>query len=362
MSLLSVNCRGCGRPEAVQEFRHLVEERRPSVLFLMETKMGEERALGLKRDLGFPNAIIVKSEGLSGGLALLWRHDVTVAEVSKLRSHIDVMLSCDRLRILQPRLTGFYGEPRRERRKESWYLMRFLRAQSSVHWLCVGDFNEVLWVEEQFGVNEREQWQVAAFQDAVNDCGFTDLGFHGLPFTWDNRQEGDRNVKVRLDRALGDSRFMAELGDSEVFHLPLAESDHAGLLVKNMWKSHGEYTDFVNSSWDPGPGPADLSAATRALTSLQASLKSWDREVFGSVKKQIKQLRKELEEERGSTLYRGPTVKEREIMATLSDVLAREEIMEQQCSRISWLREGDRNTEFSRPKREQEKEPTASNS
>jgi hypothetical protein len=158
---------------------------------------------------------------------------------------------------------------------------------------------------------------------------------------------------------------MAELGDSEVFHLPLAESDHAGLLVEvrqretsdrwsrkrpkpfryeNMWKSHGEYTDFVNSSWDPGPGPTDLFATARALTSLQASLKSWDHEVFGSVKKQIKQLRKELEEERGSTLYRGPTVKEREIMATLSDVLAREETMEWQRSRISWLREGDRNT------------------
>ena len=232
MNLLSVNCRGCGRPEAVQELRHLMEERRPSVLFLMETKMGEERALGLKHDLGFPNAIIVKSEVLSGGLALLWRHDVTVAEVSKSRSHIDVMLSCDQLRISQLRLTGFYGEPRRERRKESWYLMRFLRAQSSVPWLCVGDFNEVLSVEEQFGVNEREQWQVAAFQDAVNDCGFTDLGFHGLPFTWDNRQEGDRNVKALLDRALGDNRFMAKLGDSEVFHLPLAESDHAGLLVE----------------------------------------------------------------------------------------------------------------------------------
>lgn len=37
----------------------------------METWMGEASALGLKRDLGFANAIVVKSEGLSGGLMLL---------------------------------------------------------------------------------------------------------------------------------------------------------------------------------------------------------------------------------------------------------------------------------------------------
>jgi hypothetical protein len=42
-------------------------------------------------------------------------------------------------------------------------LMRFLRAQSATPWLCVGDFNEVLAVEEQFGTNEREEWQVQAF-------------------------------------------------------------------------------------------------------------------------------------------------------------------------------------------------------
>jgi exonuclease III len=163
MNLLSVNCRGCGRLEAVQELRHVVEERRPAVVFLMETRMGEERALGLKRDLGFSNAIVIKSEGLSGGLLLLWRQDVTVEELSKSRSHIDVLLSCDRLKITQWRLTGFYGEPHRERRKESWYLMRFLRAQSASPWLCLGDFNEVLLVEEQIGNNEREAWQMAAF-------------------------------------------------------------------------------------------------------------------------------------------------------------------------------------------------------
>jgi hypothetical protein len=48
-------------------------------------------------------------------------------------------------------------------RKESWYLLRFLRAQSAVPWLCARDFNEVLAGVEPFGTNDREQWQMDAF-------------------------------------------------------------------------------------------------------------------------------------------------------------------------------------------------------
>lgn len=231
----------------------------------------------------------------------------------------------------------------------------------------MGDFNEVLSADEQFGVNEREQWQVAAFQDVVNDCRLADLGYHGLPYTWDNRQEGCRNVKVRLDRALGDDKFLAAMGESEVFHLPLVESDHCGLLVEvrerapscrcgrrkskpfryeNTWKSHGDYMDFITRTWDPGSASGDLTTVSTALMSLQNSLKSWDKEVFGSVKQQVKELKAELEMERSGTLYRGPTDKERSVMAKLADVLAREETMERQRSRIAWLRDGDRNTEF----------------
>jgi hypothetical protein len=234
--------------------------------------------------------------------------------------------------------------------------------------LCLGDFNEVLLAEEQIGGNDREAWQMAAFQDAVNDCHLTDLGYHGLPYTWDNRQDAGRNVKVRLDRAFGDNRFLDAMGDSEVFHIPLAESDHCGVLVEvrekkpsgqrrsrrklrpfryeNMWKSHGEYMEFVNRTWDPGPGSFNLATTSAALLSLQNSLKTWDREVFGLVKQQVKNLRDELETERSSTLYRGPTDRERQLMATLGEVLAREETMERQRSRIEWLKDGDRNTSF----------------
>lgn len=140
----------------------------------------------------------------------------------------------------------------------------------------------------------------------MDDCRLTDLGYHGLLYTWDNKQDDGPNVKVRLDRALGDDKFMMDMGESGVFHIPLAESDHCAMLIEvreslipggrrqrrkpkpfhyeNMWKSHGEYNEFVNHAWDLGPGASDLSAMSSALTSLQGSLKSWDAEVFGSVK------------------------------------------------------------------------------
>jgi hypothetical protein len=101
---------------------------------------------------------------------------------------------------------------------------------------------------------------------------------------------------VHLDQALGDDRFLEEMGASKVYHLPLAESGHCSLLVEvrekeqpgrrrgrrklkpfcyeNMWKSHGEYMEFVNRTWDPGSEPCNLFTASSALMSLQSALKT----------------------------------------------------------------------------------------
>ena len=53
----------------------------------------------------------------------------------------------------------------------------------------------------------RPERQMDGFRDAVNTCGFTDLGFLGLPYTWDNRQHGVDNLMVRLDRAFASPAF-----------------------------------------------------------------------------------------------------------------------------------------------------------
>jgi hypothetical protein len=112
-----------------------------------------------------------------------------------------------------------------------------------------------------------------------------------------------------------------------------------------MWQLHPDYVDFVNQTWDPR-GSGGLSSLPTSLEKLQVELSSWDRDVFGSVRKKLHHLRKELESERSHTLYRGPTDRERYLMKELVEVLAREEEMERQRSRVEWLKSGNRNTGF----------------
>jgi hypothetical protein len=83
-------------------------------------------------------------------------------------------------------------------------------------WLCTGDFNEVLSQDEHFGRHEREDWQMAWFREAVEYRDFTDLGYSGLPYTWENKQVGGDNVKARLDRVFGDDRFLQSFGATNV--------------------------------------------------------------------------------------------------------------------------------------------------
>jgi hypothetical protein len=81
------------------------------------------------------------------------------------------------------RFTGFYGELKHSLRKELWRMLRFLRNESDLPWLCSGDLNEMLHGHEHMGGNERQEWCMEGFQEAVEYYGFWDLGVFGLPYT-----------------------------------------------------------------------------------------------------------------------------------------------------------------------------------
>lgn len=103
---------------------------------------------------------------------------------------------------------------------------------------------------------------------------------------------------------------------------------------------------MVESTWNSMDDAASLSQLSTQLARVTGVMKGWEKNSFGSVKRELADLRTELERSRRSTLRFGPSRTKRQLMARISELLSREEVMERQRSRVQRIKEGDRNTSF----------------
>ncbi|KAL6228479.1 hypothetical protein ACLB2K_002429 [Fragaria x ananassa] len=147
--------------------------------------------------IGYLNCEAVACEGQSGGLALFWEDGLDVRLLSKGRYHIDVEIHAVDGSGMNWRLTGFYGHPSAADREVSQALLRDLGDVSSLPWIVVGDFNEIVHNGEKDGGVSRNESQMRRFQSALDDTALLDLGYFGALFTW---QGG--GVRCRLNRAV----------------------------------------------------------------------------------------------------------------------------------------------------------------
>lgn len=133
-------------------------------------------------------------------------------------------------------------------------------------WLCFGDFNEILSLNEKSGGLDRNVVAIAEFRVAVRDCKLFDLGSIGYLFTWSNKQFGPSLI----------SRFMCNKGWKTEFYDDLAtnlvhwESDHSLVMMEikgrqrslvyekktftrihyeDMWSSYETCRNIVKEEW-----------------------------------------------------------------------------------------------------------------
>lgn len=264
MSLLSWNCRGLGNPRTVQDLRRLVVAKDPMVVFLCETRCKQRNFNSIKEQLGFDYCFVVDAIGLSGGLCLFWKSELNLAIRSSSTHHIDAEVGGigDSLHW---RLTGFYGYPATEDTHLSWNLLRDLASESRLPWVCMGDFNELLYANEKEGGLIRPVRQMLAFRDAISDCHLDDMGFEGATFTWFSTRNG--GIKERLDRVLANCEWRSLFPQATVHHLEPCSSDHLPILLEasptmkpwrrrsffrfeSMWTQHEDCESIIANAWN----------------------------------------------------------------------------------------------------------------
>jgi hypothetical protein len=102
-----------------------------------------------------------------------------------------------------------------------WDLMRRIKALGNGPWLRISDFNEIMWQHKHFSASRRKKNKMRNFREALLNCNLHDQCYSGLPWTYDNKHDGFRNVKSRLAGlllALHD-QMLSQLHFSSIFHL-----------------------------------------------------------------------------------------------------------------------------------------------
>ena len=192
MSCLSWNCCGLGNSQTEDEVVALVTAKDPKLVFLMETKADKPILERVGRRIHFTNLFFVPRVNSGGGLALYRKSDFDVDVQSFSNRHIDAFISYgvdDAWRF-----TGFYGDLDTASQENSWFLLRDLSRRLALPWVCMDDFNEILFADEKLGWLDRPERQMQSFRDALDYCRLKDLGFNGYPFTWCNHRPGDQNT------------------------------------------------------------------------------------------------------------------------------------------------------------------------
>ncbi|CAB4283762.1 unnamed protein product [Prunus armeniaca] len=175
-------------------------------------------------------------------------------------------------------------------------------------WVVGGYFNEVLELNEYLGRRYRPASQMRDFCVALEDCGLTSMKYKGYKFTWTNNRNGDDRVQLRFDRGVANATFFQAFPGAIVHHIRWGGLEDL-CLKKCGLKLMGERRQLFKL------GERDK---------IQGQLDGFKKKPQTDDVVQC----------------------QRRLASELDILLAKEEMIWQQRSQVSWLKYGDRNTKL----------------
>lgn len=352
LTIFAWNCQGAASSRFHTALNSYLQGCRPDILILVEPRISGLKADVAIKKIGFANSHRVEAQGYSGGIWVMWRdtHTINVLQNHRQFVHMEVTSEANDTCLV----TAVYGSPNSTMRDKLWQGLTQIHCDPLIPWVIVGDFNATVASTERSGGGPIMSRGNAGFRRFLSQTGLIDLGSVGPKFTW---QRG--HLKVRLDRAVGNSQWLNQFPDTQVFHLHRIKSDHRPLLIRNhvegrrplhpfkflaSWLLHPTFPDLVKSSWDNNK---DLVSNIKVFTT---NAREWNRTVFGHIGQQKRRIERRLvgiqRALEDPTTPSSLSYLEKELQQELHDLCLKEELLWLQKSRSEWIKDGDRNTKY----------------
>ncbi|KAH7842466.1 hypothetical protein Vadar_005620 [Vaccinium darrowii] len=174
--------------------------------------------------------LCVEPTGTAGGLALFWKGSTHVTLEKLCDWFIDVRIFDETINKSWRLINVYFSSVGTERQSQWDFLIRY-KSCLGEDWIIWGDMNDLLCEEEKLGGIPRPASSFRGFQEFVDECGLTDLGFSGHPFTWRNNRLGEGLIQERLDRVLASHSWCNLYNYAAVSHLNTVGSDHLAIKL-----------------------------------------------------------------------------------------------------------------------------------
>ena len=249
MNALGWNCRGVGSSCTVRVLKEMIKSHKPDLLCLSETLADSNKISALASKLGYANFFAVDKQGRGGGLALFWKHNLVCNVFDSSNNHIDVVIKEQNGG--DWRLTWFYGFPERERRQDSWELLRSLASVSQLPWCIFGDFNDMIYASDKKVKHKHPQRLLDGFRSAVEDSSLIELDLKGGDFTWEKSKGTANWVRERLDRCFANNLWWRKfpLCTLSVFHAIVSDHEPIKLELMNTAIPKKQFRFRFENTW-----------------------------------------------------------------------------------------------------------------
>ncbi|XP_028554743.1 uncharacterized protein LOC114580663 [Dendrobium catenatum] len=364
-SLVFWNCRGAKKVEAALYLKEVIKDNNVLMVGLLEMKISNLDNSQVLNFLGSNwDYFMIPSNGLSGGLMILWRKDLAMFSVIE-ESPQFIIGTLNVFNKNNWLVAAVYGSTNAIERKIIWESLE-KHCSNEMPMVVGGDFNCVLSQEDKRGGKKFILSQGAIdMKNFLINNDLHEVEAYGPKFTWCNNKMGGARILEKLDRCFINSIALNCIHIARVKHLARIASDHCPILLEiikpaevfdrilrfeYVWTSYYGAKSVVSKYWKIGKCEDPTISLNLKFKRTLKALYFWSKANFKNLNMLRDELKieiMELQKEEADGRISDPNLQVLKFKINeLNITLARLNSWWKQRAKAKWMEEGDSNSSF----------------
>ncbi|GJZ89579.1 RNA-directed DNA polymerase, eukaryota, reverse transcriptase zinc-binding domain protein [Tanacetum coccineum] len=231
-------------------------------------------------------------------------------------------------------------------------------------WILMGDFNVALNIEDSHARSSLMNVGMCDFKDCVKCIEVMDINSFGLHYTWNQKPKGGNGILKKLDRIMGNVKFLEGFPGAYAIFQPYRISDHSPAVLKmpsclvkkpkpfkfyNFLSHKPTFLEVIGTNWNIHFEGYAMYRLVKKMKTLKKPLRKLLHDQ-GNLHDRVNKLRIELDEFQKAVDLdpQNSSIRDEKAiyLQAFNEALIDEERFLKQKAKIDWLNVGDSNSTF----------------